>query len=123
MKFSLFAVAALPALALTQSTTTETSTTVLTKTVTLAKLHTVTSVVSSHNATTTAATTTSSSYHSVGTAVSAGVSSTAFKPTVVPSSGAPIASATKGPHSAGVALEASKIALAGVAGMIIFTLM
>jgi hypothetical protein len=121
MKFSLFAVAALPALALAQSTTTETSTTVLTKTVTLAKLHTVTSVVSSHNATTTAAaTTTPSSHHLVGTAVS----STAFKPTGgVSSTGAPIPSATKGPQNAGVALEASKVALAGVAGMIMVALM
>ncbi|GFP57368.1 hypothetical protein ACSS6W_010352 [Trichoderma asperelloides] len=117
MKFSLFAVAALPALAFAQSTTTETSTTVLTKTVTLARLHTVTAV-ASHNATTTSA-----SYQSIGTAVSTGVGSTAFKPTSVPSTGAPIASATKGPHSAGVALEASKVALVGVAGMMIFAMM
>lgn len=119
MKFSLFAAAALPALALSQSTTTQTSTTVLTKTVTLARLHTVT-VASSHNATTTAA---SSTYQPVGTAVSTGVGSTAFKPTVVPSTGAPVASTTSGPHSAGVALEASKIALVGVAGMMLFAMM
>ncbi|KAL7800049.1 hypothetical protein V8C37DRAFT_398291 [Trichoderma ceciliae] len=118
MKFSMFAVAALPALAFSQSTTTETSTTVLTKTVTLAKVHTVTSVTSTHNATTAAATTWSS-YQSVGTAVS----STAFKPTVVPTTGAPITSATSGPHNAGVALEAGRVALAGVAGMIIVALM
>ncbi|KAK1242680.1 hypothetical protein MKX08_005492 [Trichoderma sp. CBMAI-0020] len=123
MKFSLFAAAALPALALSQSTTTQTSTTVLTKTVTLARLHTVTAVASSHNATTTAASATSAPYQSIGTAVSTGVGSTAFKPTVVPSTGAPIASATKGPHSAGVALEASKVALVGVAGMMLFAMM
>ncbi|RFU72908.1 hypothetical protein TARUN_9352 [Trichoderma arundinaceum] len=121
MKFSMFAVAALPALAFAQSTTTETSTTILTKTVTLAKLHTVTSVTSSaHNATTTAAATTiSSSHHVVGTAAS----STGFKPTVVPTTGAPIPSATKGPQNAGVALEASKVALAGVVGMIVVAFM
>ncbi|PTB64771.1 hypothetical protein BBK36DRAFT_1160937 [Trichoderma citrinoviride] len=124
MKFSLFAIAALPALALAQSTTTETSTTVLTKTVTLKKVHTVTSISSSHNATTThAAATTSSHHHLVGTAVS---SATYFQPTgVVSSTGAPVASATatKGPQNAGVALEASKVALAGVAGMIMVALM
>ncbi|KAL6901624.1 hypothetical protein GGI43DRAFT_362676 [Trichoderma evansii] len=122
MKFSLFAVAALPALAFAQSTTTETSTTILTKTVTLARLHTVTAV-ASHNATTTAASSTAASYQSIGTAVSTAVGSTAFKPSTVPSTGAPIASATKGPHSAGVALEASKVALVGVAGMMIFAMM
>ncbi|KAM0521739.1 hypothetical protein ACHAPE_002299 [Trichoderma viride] len=120
MKFSLFSAAALPALALSQSTTTQTSTTVLTKTVTLARLHTVTAIASSHNATTTAA---SATYQSTGTAVSTSVGSTAFKPTVVPSTGAPVASTTSGPHSAGVALEASKIALVGVAGMMLFAMM
>ncbi|KAH6605212.1 hypothetical protein Trco_006919 [Trichoderma cornu-damae] len=120
MKFSLFAVAALPALAFAQSTITETSTTVLTKTVTLANIHTVTSTITSNNATTAAATAAASSdYYSVGTAVS----STGFKPTVVHTTGAPITSATKGPQNAGVALEASKVALAGVAGMIIVALM
>ncbi|KAL6866850.1 hypothetical protein J3F83DRAFT_715661 [Trichoderma novae-zelandiae] len=116
MKFSLFAIAALPALALAQSTTTETSTTVLTKTVTLKKVHVVTSISSPHNATTT-----SSHHYSVGTAVS----TTSLQPTAAFSTGAPVASATatKGPQNAGVALEASKVALAGVAGMIIVALM
>ncbi|KAK1244472.1 hypothetical protein MKX07_003271 [Trichoderma sp. CBMAI-0711] len=120
MKFSLFAVAALPALALAQSTTTETSTTVLTKTVTLKKVHTVTSVSSSLNATTTHAATISS--HSL---VGTGVTTTYYQPTAPPSTGAPVASATttKGPQNAGVALEASKVALAGVAGMIVVALM
>ncbi|TFB01257.1 hypothetical protein CCMA1212_006849 [Trichoderma ghanense] len=122
MKFSLFAIAALPALALAQSTTTETSTTVLTKTVTLKKLHTVTSISSSLNATTThAAATASSNHHLIGT----GVTTTYYQPTAPPSTGAPVASATatKGPQNAGVALEASKVALAGVAGMIVVALM
>ncbi|KAL6882996.1 hypothetical protein HDV57DRAFT_517016 [Trichoderma longibrachiatum] len=121
MKFSLFAIAALPALAFAQSTTTETATTVLTKTVTLKKLHTVTSVASSSlNATTTHAATISS-HHLVGT----GVTTTYYQPTAPPSTGAPVASATatKGPQNAGVALEASKVALAGVAGMIVVALM
>ncbi|KAH0491805.1 hypothetical protein TgHK011_003213 [Trichoderma gracile] len=119
MKFSLFAVAALPALALAQSTTTETSTTVLTKTVTLQKVHTVTSVSSSVNATATHVA--SISHHLVGT----GVTTTYYQPTAPPSTGAPVASATatKGPQNAGVALEASKVALAGVAGMIVVALM
>ncbi|KAK5991217.1 hypothetical protein PT974_09495 [Cladobotryum mycophilum] len=104
MHFSKIVFAVLPALALAQaeadttSTTTCTSTTIMTKTVTLARVHTVTA---GHNAT------------STGGYIP---SSTAFHPTAVPTH-------TKGPENAGSALDAGKVALAGFAGMLVVAMM
>lgn len=112
MRFSSLALALLPAVALADnaaSTTTQTSTKVLTKTYFLSQVHTVTSVF--NNATSTYMT----------TAVSTAETTETTDVAVVTSSAAP--SPTVVDKSAGSALEAGKLAVAGVAGMVIVALM
>ncbi|KAJ6446851.1 DHHC zinc finger membrane protein [Purpureocillium lavendulum] len=111
MQLSGLVLAALPAVVLAQSattsagasTTTLTSTTVLTKTLTLSKIHTVTA----SNTTTSA------------TAV--GTTSYFTSPTVVPTTGAPKPSVK--PDNAAGALDATRVAMAGVVGMLAVALM
>ncbi|OAQ67265.1 hypothetical protein VFPPC_14459 [Pochonia chlamydosporia 170] len=105
--------AVLPALALADtsavtsaaptSTTTCTSTTTLVKTITLSRAHTVTSTWG-HNSTT---------YMPTG-------GMTSFTPPPATTAPAPT---TKGPQNAAGALDATKIAFAGVAGMLVVALM
>ena len=104
MQLSSLLFAVLPALALAQeaSTTTYTSTTKLTKTVTLSRVHTVTAY---HQNTTT-------SHMSVGTA---------SRYTALPTTTGPSPSHVTG--NAGSALDASNVAMAGIAGMIVVAMM
>ncbi|EFY91759.1 hypothetical protein MAC_02044 [Metarhizium acridum CQMa 102] len=101
-------VAALPALALADTsaaptTYTYTNTMTLVKTITLAQVHTVTSTWAANSTT----------YAPTG-------GMTSFTPPAATTTPAP---ASKGPENAAGVLEATKIALAGVAGMFVVALM
>ncbi|ODA83616.1 hypothetical protein RJ55_02131 [Drechmeria coniospora] len=112
MHLSALFLAALPALALGQDPSSsssstlysmQTSTMIMTKTVTLVRAHTVTASLNSTTAGFATGTIGSTAYHSFKT------ESPILAPSTVPS---------KGPTSAAVALDASKMALAAVAGIV-----
>lgn len=130
MRFSTALVAALPALALadttgvssasmttvtdisrTTITTTCTDTAHLTKTVTLSRIHTTVSTV---NSTSTVIQPTGGITHPTSSLPSASLTSGTTTPSAVPA---------KGPSNAGGALDAGRLAFAGVVGMVVAALL
>ncbi|ATY63883.1 hypothetical protein A9K55_003926 [Cordyceps militaris] len=122
MRLSTVLVAILPAFAAAQSsdsaslttvtgtsttTTTMTNTEYVTKTVTLSRVHTTVSTVSSLNSTT--------AIQPTGGITLPTASSASATPTTLPT--------TKGPTNAGAALDAGKVVFAGVAGIVIAALL
>ncbi|OAA60678.1 hypothetical protein ISF_05717 [Cordyceps fumosorosea ARSEF 2679] len=122
MRLSTILLAVLPAIAAAQSdaspslttvtstskttiTTTTTDTAHLTKTVTLSRVHTVVSI------------------NSTGVILPTGGTVTLPSSTAPASTAAPTTLPTKGPSNAGVALDAGRVALAGVAGMVVAALL
>lgn len=124
MHFSKLILAILPALALAsdEGTTTQTKTATLTKTYTLSEVHTVTSTWTGEPTAAAANSTTPISTPAYSTPGSTGSTITSFTSAASTAAEAS-APATVSKEGAGSALDAGKVALAGVAGMVVVALM
>jgi hypothetical protein len=118
MHFTRFLLAALPALVMATEdeapTTTCTSTTTLTKTLTLSQVHTVTASYGHNTTTSYMPTIGTTSYFTSPTPSTTGSSDDESEPTEAPE---------PGPDNAGAALDAGKMAWAGLAGIIVMMAM
>ncbi|KAH6981076.1 hypothetical protein BKA56DRAFT_616887 [Ilyonectria sp. MPI-CAGE-AT-0026] len=125
MHFSKLILAILPALALAsdEGTTTQTKTATLTKTYTLSEVHTVTSTWTGEPTAAAANSTTPIStpaYSTPGSTGSTGITSFSSAASTAADASTPTTVSKEG---AGSALDAGKVVLAGVAGMVVVALM
>lgn len=122
MHFSKLILAILPALALAsdEDTTTKTKTATLTKTYTLSEVHTVTSTWTGEPTAAAANSTTPISTPAYSTPGTTGITSFTSAASTAADQSAPTTVSKEG---AGSALDAGKVVLAGVAGMVVVALM